>query len=411
MSKVLERASVSYFLGIDISKEKFDACCIGSNGDKRFWMSASMSREGFDELVMKVSSVTKDKESILIGMESTACYHINLYSFLTSKGFTVIIINPLLISNFMKLQLRKTKTDKKDALVIAQFLLMKKDALFQNVLSPENADMRDLARQRESLIDQMTAIKNDTKRLLTVTFPELEHIAGIFTKSMLRLICRYPSAKAIDKAKRSKVANILIPGSYGKQTDESVDAIIKAAANSIGTASPAKEMLIKQKAAILTQLEDHLQEITDMLMEQCQGQMKDDIDILTSILGIGEKSATNFLVELGGDPRLFPGHRQIIAMAGLDPSIYQSGKYVGLSTISKRGNSHLRRIIWLMTVNVIQFEEYFRRYFEKRMKEGLIYKKAVLATAHKLVRVLFAMLSNGTPFNVTASARSTVSVG
>ena len=64
-----------------------------------------------------------------------------------------------------------------------------------------------------------------------------------------------------------------------------------------------------------------------------------------------------------------------------------------------------------MTVKVIQFEEYFRRYFEKRMQDGLIYKKAVLATAHKLIRVLFAMLSNGTPFNVKASARSMVSVG
>jgi hypothetical protein len=67
MSKVLERASVNLFLGIDISKEKFDACCIGSNGDKRFRMSASMSREGFEEVLMKVSSITKDKETIIIG--------------------------------------------------------------------------------------------------------------------------------------------------------------------------------------------------------------------------------------------------------------------------------------------------------------------------------------------------------
>jgi len=403
MSKVLDRALLNLFVGIDISKEKFDACCIGSNGDKLFRMSAAMSREGFEQLLMQISSISKTKESLLIGMESTACYHINLFSFLTSKGFTVIIINPLLISNFMKLQLRKTKTDKKDALVIAQFLLTKKDSLFQNVLSPESADMRDLARQRESLIDQMTAIKSDTKRLLTITFPELEHIAGIFTKSMLRLLCHYPSAKAIHKAKRSKIAHILIPGSYGKQTEESVDAIIKAAATSIGTASPAKEVLIKQKASILTQLEDHLREITDMLIEQCQAQMKDNIDILTSIRGIGEKFATNFLVELGGDPRLFPSHRQIIAMAGLDPSVYQSGQYVGLSKISKRGNRHLRRIIWLMTVKVIQFEGYFSSYFERRIKDGLLYKKAVLATAHKLIRVLFAMLSNKTLFNAKVS--------
>jgi transposase len=403
MVETNKKAVFKISLGIDISKEKFDACCIGSNGEKLFRVSASMNKVGFDELLMKVSSIAVPKDSILIGMESTACYHINLFSFLTSKGFTVVIINPLLISNFMKLQLRKTKTDKKDAMVIAQFLRMKKDSLCQNVMSPDNADMRDLARQRESLVDQMTAIKSDTKRVLTITFPEPEHITGIFTKSMLRLLCHYPSAESIRKAKRAKIAKILIPGSYGKQTDESVGAIIKAAAPSIGTASPAKEMIIKQKASILIQLEDHLQELTDMLIEQCQAQMKDNVDILTSIRGIGEKSATNFLVELGGDPGLFPSHRQVIAMAGLDPSVYESGKYVGLSKISKRGNRHLRRIIWLMTVKVVQYEGYFRRYFEKRIKDGLIYKKAVIATAHKLIRVIFAMLSQKTTFNAKAN--------
>jgi len=89
-------------------------------------------------------------------------------------------------------------------------------------------------------------------------------------------------------------------------------------------------------------------------------------------------------------------------MAGLDPSVYQSGQYVGLSKISKLRNRHLRRIIWLMTVKVIQFEGYFRRYFEQRIKDGLLYKKAVLATAHKLIRVIFAMLSNKTLFNAKA---------
>jgi transposase len=403
MRETGKKTAFKSFLGIDISKEKFDACCIGSDGERLFRISASMSKAGFDELLMKVSSIGGPKESVLIGMESTACYHINLFSFLTSKGFIVIIINPLLISNFMKLQLRKTKTDKKDAMVIAQFLRLKKDSLSENILSPDDADMRDLARQRESLVDQMTAIKSDTKRVLTITFPELGHVTGIFTKSMLRLLCHYPSAESIRKARRAKIAKILIPGSYGKQTDESVDAIVKAAATSIGTASPAKEMIIKQKASILVQLEEHLQELTDMLIEQCQAQMKDNVDILTSIRGIGEKSATNFLVELGGDPGLFPGHRQVIAMAGLDPSVYESGQYVGLSKISKRGNRHLRRIIWLMTVKVIRYEEYFRSYFEKRIKDGLIYKKAVIATAHKLIRVIFAMLSQKTTFNARAN--------
>jgi len=179
---------------------------------------------------------------------------------------------------------------------------------------------------------------------------------------------------------------------------------MEAAATSIGTASPAREVVLKQKALILMQLEDHLKELSEMLIEQCQAQMKEDIEILTSVRGIGEKSATNFLAELGGDIKVFLNHKQLIAMAGIDPSVYRSGKFVGLSKISKRGNRHLRRIIWLMAVKVIQFNEHFRQYFEKRIEDGLIYKKAVLATAHKLIRVIFAMLSNKTRFTAKATA-------
>lgn len=395
MSKEARR----WFLGIDISKETFDACCINVKGEAVFRIATSMDKTGFTELIAKLSSVSITQESILIGMESTACYHINLFSFLTSLGCTVVIINPLLISNFIKLQLRKTKTDKKDAFVIAQFLLLYKDSLSQAIVSSDIADLRDLARQRESLVDQMSAIKSDIKRLLTMTFPELEQIAGVFTKSMLRLLCQFPSAYAIKNAKRSMIAKALIPGSYGKQTDASVERIRKAAQSSIGTASPTKEIILKQKASLLMQLEEHLQELTDILIDLCQSRMQEDMNILTSMKGIGEKTAMNFLIEIGGDIRQFESHKKVIAMAGLDPALYQSGKIDRKGKISKRGNRHLRRVIWLMTTKVIQSNGRFTQYFMKRKRDGLPYKMAVLATAHKLIRVMFAMLTKKTLFN------------
>ena len=183
-----DKERFGWFLGIDVSKETFDACCITRQGERVFSMSTSMDRRGFEELIHQLSAVSVAQESVLVGMESTACYHLNLYSFLISLGHPVLVINPLLISNFVKLQLRKTKTDKKDAWVIAQFLLLNRDSLYRTVGTSEFSDIRDLSRQRESLVDQMTAIKSDMKRLLSITFPELEHLAGIFTKSMLRLL-------------------------------------------------------------------------------------------------------------------------------------------------------------------------------------------------------------------------------
>jgi len=394
-----ERERFRWFLGVDVSKETFDACCINSKGEKVFSLSASMDRKGFEELINQLSALSIAQGSVLVGMESTACYHINLYSFLVSLGYPVMVINPLLISNFVKLQLRKTKTDKKDASVIAQFLLLNRNSLSRNIVSSDISDLRDLSRQRESLVDQMSSIKTEIKRLLTITFPELEQVAGVFTKSMLRLLCQYPSAASMRQLKRSKIAKILIPGSYGKQTAASVDRILKAAQGSVGTSSPTKEILLKQKASILIQLEGHLQELTEVLMELCQGKIDEDMEILTSMKGIGDNSAMNFLIEMGGNIKQFVSHQKLIAMAGLDPALYQSGKTDRKGKISKRGNRHLRRIIWLMTTKVIQFNERFKQYYLKRINDGLPYKMAVLATAHKLIRVMFAMLTNRTLFN------------
>ncbi len=146
-----------------------------------------MDRAGFEKFVGYLEKIPIPRENLLLGMESTACYHINLFSFLLAEVYTAIVINPLLIANFVKMQLRKTKTDKKDALVIAQFLLMHVDTLAQRSISPQISDLRDLSRQRESLLSQMTALKCDMKRILTIMFPELEKVTGVFTKSIMKL--------------------------------------------------------------------------------------------------------------------------------------------------------------------------------------------------------------------------------
>ena len=384
------------FVGIDVSKDKFDACGIREDGTKLFQFSAAMDRNGFEKLKMHLSSVPI--ASVLIGMESTASYHVNLFSYLASEGYAVVVINPLLISNYVKMQLRKTKTDKKDAWVIAQFLLANKDSLIRRAASPLISDLRELARQRESLVGQMTSLKNDIKRILNITFPELEHLAGIFTKSMLKLLQRYPSACALKDIDPDQLTRMLIEDSYGRKRGTFAEALLKAARSSIGTPSPMKDVILKQKVSLHLRLDEALQEITQMLLQSSRGMMGDDRDILNSIKGIGEKTAASFLIEMGGDIQQFDQPGKIIAMAGIDPAVRQSGKYEGSSRITKRGNRHLRRIIWLMTTQVIHYCDVFRAYYLKRKKDGLPYKKAVLATAHKLVRVIYAMLTQRTAF-------------
>jgi transposase len=400
----MSKESFCGFLGIDISKDKFDACCIGSNGEKHFHLTCPMDRTGFEKLVSRLGALSIPQDGLLIGMESTACYHMNLFSFLLAGGYTAVIINPLLISNFVKMQLRKTKTDKKDALVIAQFLLMYGDTLAQTSISAHVSDLRDLSRQRESLLSQMTALKCDMKRVLTITFPELEKVAGVFTKSMLKLLSRFPSAKSIVQADPAEINQLLVDHSMGRNSAKTTQAIIQAARSSIGTTTPSRELILKQKADVLIHLDGHLKELTAMMIKLCRADMGDDIDIMTSLGGIGEKTATSFLVEMGGDIRKFKDHKKLIAMAGLDPAIYQSGKHDGQGRITKRGNRHFRRVVWLMSIRVIQYNDCFRNYYKKRMEDGLPFKKAVLATAHKLLRVIFALLTRRMSFVYVANS-------
>lgn len=390
------KGNVNSYVGIDVSKDKFDACGITGEEAKLFQFSATMDRKGFEKLKGHLGTISVS--SVLIGMESTASYHVNLFSYLVSEGYRVILINPLLISNYVKMQLRKTKTDKKDAVVIAQFLLANGDTLIQRATPSLISDLRDLSRQRESLVDEMTSLKIEIKQLLNITFPELEHMVGIFTKSIIKLLQQYPSAFALRDADLNQLSQMLIADSYGHKREEFAKTLIKAAHSSIGTNSPAKEMILKQKIALLLHLEEALQEITAMLIEMARKLMEEDINIMTSIKGIGDKTAANFLVEMGGDINQFERSGKIIAMAGLDPAVYQSGKHEGKGRITKRGNRHLRRIIWMMTTRVIQYSDVFKVYYLKRRKEGLPYKKAVLATAHKLIRVIYAMLTQRTTF-------------
>jgi transposase len=381
---------MALFVGIDVSKEKFDACGIDGEGKKAFSVSCPMNREGFEKLVLQLP----EGAPLLLGMESTASYHIALFSYLTAKGYPVAIINPLLIANFAKLSLRKTKTDKKDAFTIAQFLLLRKEVLTAQTEPPRLIELKDLSRRRERLVDQMTALKNDMKRILSVTFPELETITGVFTKSTLRLLAQFPSAHAIQKAGYDAVAAIVISRSKGRKSSASVQALMDATATSVGVASPAKDLILRQEASVLLHLQEQGEEIMKVMVSLSDEKMKRDTDILTSMKGIGDKTALNFLIELGGDVKAFENDKKLIAAAGLDPTTYESGKYKGESRISKRGNRHLRRVIWLMTTKVIISNQVFRTYYFKRRKEGLIYKMAVLATAHKLIRVMFSMLVN-----------------
>jgi transposase len=385
------------FVGIDVAKETSSAQGIDRNGKGRFSLTFTMDSEGFMQLWKVMVQHSKNISEISAAVESTACYHINLYSFLTAKGVSTFVINPLLIANFAKLSLRKTKTDKKDAMSIAQFLLLNQETISQLSLSQDLQDFRDIARERESVGDLITAHKVEIKRLLQSTFPELERIGDLSTRVMLEFIAAFPSARLVKIAKPKAIQKILQRKGVGTRLTYTAEDLLKAAKRSVATISPAKEFILQGKVRTLQHLRERYEEMTRILTEYCKASMLEDFEIITSIDGINKCTATSFLAEIGCISN-YTSYKKLIAFAGIDPTVYQSGKFEGVSRISKRGTRHLRRVIWLMTTSVIQHNATFRAYYMKKRSEGQVFKKAVFATAHKLIRVIFAMLTQRTMF-------------
>jgi transposase len=387
------------FIGVDISKDTFSVAGLDAEGKEQFSGAYSMDSEGFGQFLGIITTCCPDREKVLVGMESTGCYHINLFSFLTSQGIQAVVINPLLVANFAKRSLRKTKTDKKDAKTIAKFLMENREEISQLSISQDLQDLRDLARERESVSHLISATKVEIKRVLRTTFPELESVGDLFTRTMLRFLQEYPSARRVKVAKLKDLAKILNQPRVGNKLSFSVEDILRAAQRSIATISPAKEVILRGKIATLLHLQERLEELTKLLTDFCKATRVEDWEILRSIKGVGPKTGVPFLAEMGSVEN-FSSHKKLIAFAGMDPSVCQSGKFIGKSKLSKRGNRHLRRAIYLMTAAVVSKNAFFKAYFLRRKREGLIPQEALLATAHKLIRVIFAMLSHRTYFQV-----------
>jgi transposase len=139
------------------------------------------------------------------------------------------------------------------------------------------------------------------------------------------------------------------------------------------------------------------------LVEACQATRIEELEIMTTLDGVKNILGCRFMAAMG-ELSNFKSYKSLIAYMGFDPSTNQSGKHVGPSKISKRGNRHLRRITQIMTLGSIKYDNIFREYYLRRRAEGLPKMKALMATSHKLIRVIFSMLTHRIQFKKEVAA-------
>ena len=385
------------YVGIDIASEKHDCCILDANGIVLRAFTFTNDKKGFSEFL---SSVTEncdlnDFSNVKVGLESTGHYGINLTNFLLAKRLSVKIYNPLQVNMLRKAQsLRKTKTDKSDAKFLAQLLFSDDSKPYLQPLY-HISELKTLTRSRFRLIQMRSRLKISINRLVTVLFPELPNVVwSVNQKSCYALLLEFPTAKAIAEAHLTRLTNLLSTNSHGKYGRDKALEIRELAEQSIGLDSRATGFELKQTIRLVQGLQKEIDEVD----REIKAIMLEIDSPVLSIPGIGFTLGAIILSEIGCIDN-FDSPSKLLKFAGLEPSVYESGKFKASNTpMVKRGSKYLRWALLQAARLVAYRDETFKAYMIKKRNEGKHFYVAKSHVAKKLVRVLFHLLRSGEIF-------------
>lgn len=389
------------YVGIDIAKHKHDIAVIDSEGTIFIrHLQIKNTREGFTTLQSALANLQKTtEEDIQIALEDTGHYCFNLLRFLRNQGYPTFSYNPLLIKEFAKHHsLRKTKTDKKDAMTIARKLREDIDKqLFE--VQTNMIELKYATRNVSRIKDNCTRQKVSYTRLLDILFPELASFLGAPTAKhdayIYAILKEFSFINKLANAHLTKLTNLISTHSRGRFGKEQALALKKLASESIGHASPALEFELLQTIDAIeyfTTMRKSADKEVDKLMKEI------DSPIL-SIPGIGLTLGSIILAEIR-DVRNFKSPNQLLAYAGCEPSVSTSGtNQLESGHIVKRGSSELRWALHEAARLMAIWSPSMRRYLDKKRSEGKHFNVAISHVVKKLVRIIFQLLKNGEPYN------------
>jgi transposase len=379
------------YVGIDVAKNKHDFAVLDDQAtivlkNKQF----PNTRDGF---ALLHKTLQQFNETCLIALEDTGHYAFNLLAFLLDNNYQTYTYNPLLIKEFVRsTTLRKTKTDKKDALLIATKLVS--DPQREHFRTRDNTqnELKVFSRHVSRLTKQQTQTKIQYTRLLDILFPELAHALkgkhNTHSQFVYQMLERFPSPEKIVQAGFEQLLDI------PRLTAKHALAILNVAEQSIGTTSEAKEFELLQTIQQLYFLQAQLQ----VAKQKVDEVMERNPSVITTVKGIGNRFASVILAEIG-NIHTFKNPAQLLAFAGLEPAIYQSGQSSTTGKLVKHGSPHLRWALIQAAASVARYVPVFKAYLRLKLLQGRHWNVALTHVAKKLVRVLFYMLKNNRIFD------------
>lgn len=385
------------YVGIDIAKQNHYAAVLSSDGTVLTEPFKFLNDgDGFNRLSEELSDYAP--EPTIIGLESTAHYGDNLVRYLVANNYNVCVLNPIQTSSRRKDRIRKTKTDKVDAIVIAETLMMQKNRRFVTFFDLDLMDLKTLGRFRQKSMKQRTRLKIQLTSYVDLVFPELQYFfkSGLHQKSVYALLKEAPSPKAIASMHMTHLSYLLRSTSHGHFDKETARQLRVLAQKSVGNSDSTVSIQITQTISQIELLDSQICKVEAEMTEI----MEFNDSVIMTIPGIGYINGGMILGEIGDIHRFSKPH-QLLAYAGLDPSVNQSGSFNARHTrMSKRGSKVLRYALINAAHNVVKNNATFKSYYDKKMAEGRTHYNALGHCAGKLVRVIFKMMTDDLAFNL-----------
>lgn len=385
------------YVGIDIAKLNHFASALSSDGEILMEpFKFTNDGDGFHLLLSKLDSF--DKDNIIIGLESTAHYGDNLVRYLVACCYNVCVLNPIMTSTMRKNNIRKTKTDKVDTFIIAKTLMLQDSFRFVSFYDLDLMDLKTLGRFRQKTIKQRTRLKIQLTSYVDQVFPELQYFfkSGLHQKSVYALLKEAPTPQCIASMHMTHLAHLLVVSSHGHFNKDVAKELRVLAQKSVGVNDGALSIQITHSISQIELLDSQLVKIEAEMTDI----MKFNDSLIMTIPGIGYINGGMILGEIG-DIHRFSNPGKLLAFAGLDPSVYQSGNFTAKNTrMSKRGSKVLRYALMNAAHNVVKNNATFKAYYDTKMAEGRTHYNALGHCAGKLVRVIYKMLTDEVKFNL-----------
>lgn len=395
-------------VGIDIAKNVHWAGIILPNGKEiKKSFSFHNNKKGFESLVETVKNVLTmlNFEKAIIGMEPTGHYWKSCARYLKKIDWIkVVTVNPFHVKNAKEFDDNcQTKNDKKDCITIARLI---KDARFFEPYLPEGvwAELRNLSNTRAELVRKQNAIKNRIIATMDEYFPEYTKVfKKILSRTSEKILkeCPFPEdIKSLGEEGLLKHIKTTVKRGYSKKQ---IEKIYELAEESIGTTEGTKGAKFQLKMYI--EEAEMLAKQIKLAEEELEKQLKETgfYESLISIQGIGIVSAAMLVGEVG-DINRFDSYEQIRRYAGLNLVENSSGNHKGKTTISKRGRSVLRSILYRMAFTMVGNNEEIKelyKYLTTRKENQLKKKQAMIAVIGKILQIIYAVVTKNEEYKAT----------